>query len=95
MPSGWSVRLRGPGVVLPIDPDGDWKINVLSGGSRIVIAMIGAVFVYFAIVSNLLLGLLPIENSTTGIFAISIAAGFIESVVPNLFLQTHGNDNGA
>lgn len=79
---------------LDIDPDGNWKINVISGGSRIVIAMIGAVFVYFAIVSNLLLGLLPIESSATGVFAVSIAAGFIEFIVPNLFLQTGGNDNG-
>lgn len=80
---------------LDIDPDGNWKINVIAGGSRIVIAMIGAVFVYFAIVSNLLLGLLPIENSTTGVFAVSIAAGFIEFLVPNLFLHSGGQDNGA
>lgn len=78
---------------LDIDPDGDWKINVIAGGSRIVIAMIGALFMYFAIVSNLLLGLLPIENSAAGVFAVSIAAGFIESFVPNPFLQA-GSDNG-
>lgn len=77
---------------LEIDPDGDWKINVIAGGSRIVIAMIGAVFVYFAIVSNLLLGLLPIESSTAGVFAVSIAAGFIESFVPNPFLHAAGGD---
>jgi len=80
---------------LAIDPDGDWKINVIAGGSRIVISMIGAVFVYFAIVSNLLLGLLPIENSTAGVFAVSIAAGFVESFVPNLFLQSDAAESGA
>jgi hypothetical protein len=80
---------------LEIDPDGDWKINVIAGGSRIVIAMIGAVFVYFAIVSNLLLGLLPIESSTAGVFAVSIAAVFIESFVPNPFLQAGTGENGS
>ena len=78
---------------LNIDPDSGWTGNVVSGGSRIIIAIIGAVFVYFAMVSNLLFGLIPIAESATAIFAVSIAAGFIESVVPNLFAGS-GDQSG-
>jgi hypothetical protein len=77
---------------LEIDPDADWRINGISGASRIVIAMIGSIFVYFAIVSGLVLGNLSIEASNVGIFAISIAAGFSESFVPNILRQMTQGD---
>jgi hypothetical protein len=70
-----------------IDPDAHWVVNGLAGALRIVIAVIGSIFVYFAIASELILGNLSLENSTAGIFAISIAAGFSETFVPNVLQQ--------
>ena len=77
---------------LEIDPDADWRINGIAGASRIVIAMIGSIFVYFAIVSGLVLGNLSIEDSNAGVFAISVAAGFSESFVPNILRQMTQGD---
>ena len=70
-----------------IDPDAHWVVNGHAGALRIVIAVIGSIFVYFAIASELILGNLTLENSTAGIFAISIAAGFSETFVPNVLQQ--------
>lgn len=70
-----------------IDPDTYWVVNGLAGAFRIVIAVIGSIFVYFAIVSELILGNLSFGASTAGIFAISIAAGFSETFVPNMLQQ--------
>lgn len=70
-----------------IDPDAYWLINGLAGAFRIVIAVLGSIFVYFAITADLILGNLSLETSTAGIFAISIAAGFSETFVPNVLQQ--------
>jgi hypothetical protein len=69
---------------LRIDPDTDWKINAVAGASRIVIAIIGSIFVYLAIVSKLVLGNLSLADSEAGLYAISLAAGFSETFVPNI-----------
>jgi hypothetical protein len=69
---------------LGIDPDTDWKINAVAGASRIVIAIIGSIFVYLAIVSKLVLGNLSLADSEAGLYAISLAAGFSETFVPNI-----------
>ncbi len=70
-----------------IDPDAHWIVNGLAGALRIVIAVIGSIFVYCAIASELILGNLSLQASTAGIFAISIAAGFSETFVPNVLQQ--------
>lgn len=80
---------------LSIDPDADWKINAVAGASRIVIAIIGSVFVYLAIVSKLVLGNLPLAESEAGLYAISIAAGFSEAFVPNILRQLTGKADSA
>jgi hypothetical protein len=67
-----------------IDPDADRKINILSGASRIVIAVIGSVLVYMAVVSKLVLANLNLTDSAAGIFTIAMVAGFSETFVPNI-----------
>jgi hypothetical protein len=49
-----------------IDIDAPWGINVISGSSRIVIGMVGAIFTYFLVKSNLVLGLINQANSDYG-----------------------------
>jgi hypothetical protein len=69
---------------LTIDPDSDWRINAIAGASRIIIAVIGSIFVYLMIVAKLALTGLNLLDSDAGIYAIAIAAGFSEKFVPNL-----------
>ena len=61
-----------------IDPDAARKINILSGASRIVIAVIGSVLVYMAVVSKLVLANLNLTESA-GIFTIAMVAGFSQT----------------
>jgi hypothetical protein len=77
-----SIKVRQ----LEFDIDATWPMHVITGASRIIIAMIGSLFVYFAIQSNLILGALVAEGQVNKLFmyAISIAAGFSESFVPNV-----------
>jgi hypothetical protein len=88
-----SVGLRK----LTIDPDANRLINALAGASRIVIAMIGSIFVYFMIVSKLALTSLNLLDTDAGIFAIAMAAGFSEKLVPDILrrLSIHGDDEKA
>jgi len=67
-----------------IDVDADRRINALAGASRIVIAVIGSVFVYLMIVSKLALTSLNLLESDAGIYAISMVAGFSEKLVPDI-----------
>ena len=69
---------------LTIDPDADWRINAIAGASRIVIAVIASIFVYLMIAAKLALTSLNLLESDAGIYAISMAAGFSEKLVPNL-----------
>ncbi len=75
-----------------IDPDADWRVNSISGASRIVIAIIGSIFVYLAIVSGLILGNLSTGTTDASVYAISIAAGFSETFVPNVLRQITPSD---
>lgn len=71
---------------LEIDPDSHWAMNALTGGSRILIAIVGSLFVYFEIASKLILGTLFLSGDELpyAIYAFSIVAGFSESFVPNI-----------
>jgi len=81
---------------LTIDPDADWRVNTIAGASRIVIAVIGGIFVYLMIVADLALTKLHLLDSDAGIYAISVAAGFSEKLVPNLLsgLSLDGDGGG-
>jgi hypothetical protein len=68
---------------LEIDPEAPRVMNVISAVSRIVIGMIGAVFVYLVIKGNLILGLLADIKNPAAILAVAIVAGFSETFVPN------------
>lgn len=69
---------------LKIDVDaGNWT-NRIIGLSRIVIAIIASIFIYFAIKSNILFSFLNDQDTNHGIFAISMVAGFIEMLVPKI-----------
>lgn len=69
---------------LEIDIDATTATNCLIGASRIVIAMSAAIFMYFAITSEVLLAFLGKIDSNVGIFLASIMAGFSERMVPNI-----------
>jgi len=67
-----------------IDADADRRINAIAGSSRIVIAVVGSIFVYLTIVSELALTSLNLLKSDAAIYAISMAAGFSEKLVPDI-----------
>lgn len=58
-------------------------MNTISAVSRIVIGMIGAVFILLVIKGNLILGLLADLKNPAAILAIAVVAGFSETFVPN------------
>jgi len=69
---------------LAIDVDADSVTNCLIGASRILIAMVAAVFVFFLIKSGLALG--PVEDiqGPFGVYTFAMVSGFSERFVPNL-----------
>lgn len=69
---------------LDIDIDATTRTNCLIGASRIAIAMAAALFMYFAIYSEVLLAHLGKLDSHVGIFLASMVAGFSERLVPNI-----------
>lgn len=69
---------------LEIDPVAPRLMTTVSAVSRIVIGMIGAVFVLLVIKGNLVLGLLADLNNPQALLAIGILAGFSETFVPNV-----------
>ena len=77
---------------LDIDPDADWKVNAIAGASRIIIALIGSVFVYFAVKSGLVLGSLNLFAHPEGVYTLAIASGFSETLVPNILSRV--SDSG-
>jgi len=79
---------------LEIDPDAPAMISVISGVSRIMIGMIGAVLVYFLIRADILLGIISQSNSVFAILAISVVAGFSETLVPNILRKMESQQNG-
>jgi hypothetical protein len=58
--------------------------NLLTGASRILIAIIGAVLLYFLIQGGIVLPSIAQSNSVYAIAAISVVAGFSETLVPNI-----------
>jgi hypothetical protein len=77
---------------LDIDPDSDWKVNSLAGASRIIIALIGSIFIYFAIKSKLVLGSVDLLSPIEAAYALAIAAGFSETFVPNILQKVSDPD---
>ena len=56
--------------------------NCAADGSRIIIAIVAAVFAYFAVKSELILGTL--SKTAYGIYIASMVAGFSEKFIPNI-----------
>ena len=67
---------------LNIDLDANRILNAASGSSRIVIASVAAVFAFFAVKSELILGTL--SKTIYGIYIASMVAGFSEKFIPNI-----------
>lgn len=67
---------------LKVDVDASRMLNFAAGGSRILIAIVAAIFTYFAIKSKLILGAL--DDESYGIFVAAIISGFSETFVPNI-----------
>jgi hypothetical protein len=70
---------------LEIDLDAGSALNSAAGGSRILIAMMASIFVYFAIKSELILG--TMGKSEYAIYVACIISGFSESFIPNIILK--------
>jgi len=90
---GWMVACGSVGAFLSvslnlkslqIDPVAPRVMTTVSAVSRIVIGMIGAVFVLLVIRGNLALGLLADLKNPQALLAIGILAGFSETFVPNV-----------
>ena len=62
------------------------------GIERIFIAMVGSIFIYFAIKSNLLFGVLnTVDNPIYSYITIAILAGFSETLVPDMLKRIETN----
>ena len=70
--------------VIEIDCDANWFLNCLIGSSRILVAMVAAVFAYFVVKSGIALQPLAEANSPYGFYTVAILAGFSERFVPNI-----------
>jgi hypothetical protein len=75
-----SLNLTG----LQIDPAATSMTTTISAASRIVIGMIGALFILLVIRGNLILGILADLKNPAAILAIAVVAGFSETFVPNV-----------
>lgn len=69
---------------LKIDVDAGWHTNCTIGVSRIIIAVIASLFVYFAIKTNLIFSFVNERPDHYGIFTFAMVAGFAEMLVPNI-----------
>lgn len=69
---------------LNIDVDAGRTTNCLIGLSRIVIAIIASVFVFFAIKANVIFSFVNAQPESHGIFMLAMVAGFVEMLVPNI-----------
>ena len=76
---------------LEIDLDASRMLNFASGGSRIIISIVSAIFIYFAIKSKLVLG--AMDDSSYGVLVASVVAGFSESFVPNIIRKVSEDQN--
>ena len=69
---------------LQMDLDAPKRIGMINGLSRMFIGMSAAVILYFLIQANILFGAIIKLNSDFAIFSACVAAGFSETLVPNL-----------
>jgi hypothetical protein len=78
---------------LELDPAA-WYVNAASGCSRIVIAVIGAWFVYLLIRAEIIFGTITQLQSIWAVLALSVVAGFSETYVPNLLRKAESGQGG-
>ncbi len=76
---------------LKIDVDANTTTNFLIGASRIVIAVIAAIFIYLAIKANLIFSFVNDRKDSFGFLAFAMVAGFVEMLVPKI-MNNLGND---
>jgi hypothetical protein len=69
---------------LSIDVDADLTTNCLIGVSRIIIAVIASLFIYFSIKSNIIFSFVNEQSDHYGVFMFAMVAGFVEMLVPNI-----------
>lgn len=69
---------------LNIDIYADNNTNRLVGLSRIAIAVIASIFIYFSIKSKLIFAFLNEQPEPYGLYTFAMVAGFIEMLVPSL-----------
>lgn len=69
---------------LRIDVDAGWHTNCTIGISRIIIAVIASLFLYFAIKANIIFSFVNTLQGNYGLFAFAMIAGFAEMLVPNI-----------
>jgi hypothetical protein len=69
---------------LNIDIDADPTTNRLIGMSRIIIAAIASIFIYFAIKSKMIFAFIDEQPDYYGLYTFAMVAGFIEMFVPNI-----------
>jgi hypothetical protein len=81
---------------LDIDVDANWFTNCLVGASRILIAILAAVFAFLLVRSGVVLNILSHtdKSSEYGWYALAMAAGFSERLVPNI-MDNLGGPPGA
>lgn len=70
-----------------IDLDADWRTNILAGSSRILIALVASLFVYFGIKANLVFGIFNDDPSNFGLYIAAMISGFSETFVPNIITK--------
>jgi len=76
---------------LDVDPDTQWWVNAYYGLIRLTIAILSAVVLYFLIKGKLVLQPLFSEGLPEvafALYAFSVAAGFSETLVPNILRRT-------
>ncbi len=78
---------------LNIDPDAPWHLNAISGASRILIAMIGAIFAYFLFKADIILGIISRSETEFAVLALSLVAGFSETLVPNILRKVESQQD--
>lgn len=80
---------------MQIEMDASPTLNGLTGVSRILIAMAGAIFAYFLVESGLALTPIADANNVFAIYTIAVFAGFSERFVPNAMQNlSQGNNPG-
>jgi hypothetical protein len=79
---------------LEIDRYASIFTNIVAGVSRIIIGIIGAIFAFLLIRADIMLGIVDKLNSEYAILAISVVAGFSETLVPNIMKKIEEKQSG-